>query len=122
MSRSSRFSRSSFTIAALAALVISAPLLAQTARPGNLQALPDVPPPPDIVPFDQSLEPQVTIRRNDKETVEEYRVDGKLYMLKVTPKIGPPFYLVDQLGDGQFTRAESLDGRVRVPQWILKTF
>lgn len=103
--------------------VAAAPLLAQGSRPADLQPLPAVPPPPpEIVPFDAALEPQVTIKKNDRETVEEFRQDGRLYMIKVTPLHGTPYYLVDQTGDGNFTRMEAHDGRVRVPQWIIKTF
>jgi len=34
--------------------------------------------------LDPALEPQVTIMKRGSDTVEEYRVGGKLYMLKVT--------------------------------------
>ena len=56
------------------------------------------------------------------DTIEEYRRDGRLYMVKVTPTHGVPYYLVDTQGDGNFSRMENLDDRVRVPQWIIKTF
>jgi hypothetical protein len=32
--------------------------------------------------------------------VEEYRMNGVLYMVKVTPTVGPPYYLIDTTGDG----------------------
>ena len=97
--------------------------IAQTSKPADLQPLPAVPPPPpEIVPFDSALEPQVTIRKRDSDTIEEYRRDGRLYMLKVTPSHGVPYYLVDTQGDGNFARMESLDDRLRVPMWIIKTF
>jgi hypothetical protein len=48
--------------------------------------------------------------------------DGRMYMIKVTPSHGVPYYLVDTQGDGNFARLESLDDRVRVPMWIIKTF
>jgi len=97
--------------------------LAQAVKPTDLQPLPAVPPPPpEVVPFDESLEPQVTIRKRDGDTVEEFRRDGRLYMLKVTPSHGVPYYLVDTQGDGNFTRMETLDDRTRVPMWIIKTF
>ena len=43
-------------------------------------------------------------------------------MLKVTPPHGVPYYLVDQKGDGQFSRQDNLDSGVRVPQWVLIRF
>jgi len=65
---------------------------------------------------------QVTITKKRDLTIEEYRVGGRLYMIKVTPKYGPPYYLVDDLGDGTFARQESLDSGFRVPRWIIKKF
>jgi len=55
-------------------------------------------------------------------TIEEYRIGGKLYMIKVTPKYGKPYYLVDDQGDGKFARQESLDSGFRVPRWIIHNF
>lgn len=67
--------------------------------------------------------PQVTITtRKEETTIEEYRVGGKLYMIKVTPKHGKPYYLVDDLGDGRFARQDGLDSGVRVPRWVIKKF
>ena len=34
-------------------------------------------------------------------------------MLKVIPKVGKPYYLIDQKGDGQFARQDSLDSGMR---------
>ena len=46
------------------------------------QPLPAVPPaPPDMEAFDAALEPQVTIVRSDTETREEFRQNGRLYMV-----------------------------------------
>ena len=51
-------------------------------------------------------EPEVNIIKQTDQTIEEYRIGGRLYMIKVTPKVGPPYYLVDDLGDGKFARQE----------------
>ena len=80
-------------------LLASLPVWAQQAKPQPLPAVP--PPPPEMEAFDAAMEPQVTIVRNDKETREEYRINGKLYMVKVTPTVGKPYYLVDRQGEGQ---------------------
>ncbi len=105
----------------------AAPAFAQNAapaeRPANLQALPAVPPPPpEMAAFDAALEPEVTIKKRDGETVEEFRVSGKLYMVKVTPTSGPAYYLVDNVGNGQFSRLEATDSGTRVPRWVIGTF
>ena len=82
----------------------------------------DAPPPPPMLANDAIDEPQVTITKHAEQTVEEYRVGGKLYMIKITPKVGPPYYLVDDLGDGKFSRQERLDSGLRVPRWVIKRF
>ncbi|MCK7578061.1 MAG: DUF2782 domain-containing protein [Chromatiales bacterium] len=52
---------------------------------------------------------------------EEYRIGGRLYMVKVTPKRGRPYYLVDRDGHGEFARSESVPA-VSPPTWVLKEF
>jgi len=66
--------------------------------------------------------PQVTITKQTGQTIEEYRVGGRLYMIKIIPKIGKPYYLVDDRGDGKFVRQDSLDNGFRVPRWIIHRF
>ncbi|TCV88054.1 DUF2782 domain-containing protein [Sulfurirhabdus autotrophica] len=86
-------------------------------QPKDLEPLPE---PPAMV--DESMEPQVTIIKQGEDKVEQYRLNGRLYMLKVTPPHGVSYYLVDQRGDGQFARQDNLDSGVRVPQWVLMKF
>ncbi len=82
----------------------------------------EAPPPPPMEADNGIDEPQVTITREAAQTIEEYRANGKLYMIKITPKHGAPYYLVDDRGDGKFARQESLDSGFRVPRWIIKRF
>ena len=84
----------------------------------NLQPLD----PPPVMSSDAADEPEVTIVKQTELTVEEYRSNGRLYMIKVTPRIGPPYYLIDDRGDGKFARQESLDSGFRPPQWIIHKF
>jgi hypothetical protein len=107
-----------------AALLLAAPLtlLAQDARPPVLQPLPEPPPPPPGYELDPALEPQVTILKRGADVVEEYRLGGKLYMLKVTPPHGRPYYMVDQRGDGNFIRMDHYDGGIRPPMWVIFQF
>ena len=90
--------------------------------PENLEPLP--PPPAFSAGPDEPAgdEPEVTISRQTEQTIEEYRAGGKLYMIKVTPKHGKPYYLVDDRGDGKFARQESLDSGLRVPRWVIRSF
>ncbi len=99
---------------------LALPVAAQQA-PADLQPLPEPPPPPPGV-VDSSLEPQVVITKRGEDRVEEYRLNGKLYMLKVTPPNGISYYLIDEKGDGKMTRQESLDSGLRVPMWVIGTF
>ncbi|KFL36322.1 DUF2782 domain-containing protein [Arenimonas donghaensis] len=49
--------------------------------------------------------PAVTIRTEaNGDRVEEYRQNGVLYMVKVTPERGVPYYLMDTDGNGRFNR------------------
>jgi hypothetical protein len=107
----------------LAILLLSAALpLAAAERPGNLQPVPDPPPPPGGFELDPALEPQVTILKRGSDTIEEYRVAGKLYMIKVTPASGAPYYLIDEKGDGKMTRQDSFDSGIRPPMWVIHSW
>lgn len=70
---------------------------------------------------DAELEPDVTIiNRGEEGTIEEYRVNGALYMVKVVPVKGAPYYLIDSDGDGNLeTRRDNLDPDVVIPRWTL---
>ena len=104
--------------------VLTQPLLAQDKPklPADLQTVPEPPPPPAGFDLNPALEPQVTITTRGADKAEEFRVGGKLYMIKVTPKHGVPYYLVDDKGNGGFTRMDNPDIGLRVPQWVLFQF
>jgi hypothetical protein len=59
----------------------------------------DVPIPPKIQ--QEQIEPTVTIREEEGSRIEEYRLDGQVYMVKVTPEGGIPYYYMDNDGDGR---------------------
>ena len=100
---------------------VSAGAYADKPAPGKLEPLPP-PPAMDNAANDADNEPEVTITKQTEQTVEEYRVGGRLYMIKIIPKVGKPYYLVDDRGDGKFSRQESLDSGVRPPRWIIHKF
>ncbi len=103
-------------------LCVALPVAAQDQSKPALQPLPPPPPPPPGMEPDPGLEPQVTIIKRGSDTVEEYRVSGKLYMIKVTPASGVPYYMLDENGDGKFRRQESLDLGIRPPMWVIHSF
>jgi hypothetical protein len=108
----------------LAALLLAAalPVAAQQGKPPVLQPVPEPPPPPQGHELDSAIEPQVTILKRGTDTVEEYRIGGRLYMVKVTPPHGKPYYMVDHKGDGTFTRHDNYDSGIRPPMWVIFRF
>ncbi len=83
------------------------PVLAQT-PPAEEPPLPEKieqPPAPEAAPT-------VTIRKLDNgDRVEEYRLNGQLYEVRVTPRRGIPYALLDTNGDGRLDRRDT-DGDV----------
>ncbi|MGB8712497.1 MAG: DUF2782 domain-containing protein [Onishia taeanensis] len=63
------------------------------------------------------VEPDVIIRQQEDRTIEEYRVNGQLYAIKITPKVGPSYFLIDEDGDGNFARQSG--DQVAIPSWVL---
>lgn len=108
--------RATFLLLALALAAL--PALSQDKQ--KLEAIPDIPPPPGIV--DADLEPQVTIKQRGEDKIEEYSIKGRLYIIKVTPPHGRPYYLVDERGDGVFNRHDLLNPTFMVPMWVIKEF
>lgn len=112
--------RTRYPLIFLVSLLFAAGVGAQQKRP-DLQPLPEPPPPPGL--SDPELEPRVTIRKRDGDTIEEFRVGGRLVMIRVTPAHGIPYVLTDSKGDGLFTnRRDSLEAPPSVPMWVLFTF
>ncbi len=92
--------------------------LISVAEPGV--AVPEPPELPLPVQSDEEMEPDITIIRKGKKTIEEYRVNGRLYMIRVKPDIGPPYYLIDTDGDGNMdVRRSDLDKELYINQWKL---
>ncbi len=66
------------------------------------------------------LAPEITIIDNGHRLVEEYRANGRIFMIKINPKKGPAYYLVDADGDGNFdTQKSDLSPNLLIPSWVL---
>ncbi len=64
--------------------------------------------------------PEVTITERKQGFIEEYRVGGRLYMIRINPKEGHPYYLIDSNGDGVFDRHRpEIDEDLYIPAWTL---
>jgi hypothetical protein len=94
---------------------------APDAPPPPPMSLPDSsPPPPSGLSEEQELQPEVKITKRGEDIIYEYRVNNQLYMVKIVPRIGYPYYLVDQDGNGSLeSRYSNLEPNLVVPSWIL---
>jgi hypothetical protein len=96
---------------------------------GATTVVPEPPPPPEnynppAAPGESGTEqpePEVTITTKGTDIHEEYRLNGRLYMIKVTPTKGKPYYLIDDQGNGQFHRSD-MQPHIAVPMWVIKRF
>lgn len=83
----------------------------------------EVPPPPALPEGyddndEDSMKADVVIRKGKKGVIEEYRVNGELYMVRITPKKGKPYYIRYPDGEkGRVIRRELDD--INTPFWKL---
>ncbi|MBL8510783.1 MAG: DUF2782 domain-containing protein [Betaproteobacteria bacterium] len=73
-------------------------------------------------PADKNIlapQPKVTTIKKGTDTIEEYRINGRLYKMKVKPAVGPSYYLVDEKGEGKFSRVDGPEVKIAIPTWVL---
>ena len=114
-----------------ASLLLAAPAFAEDAKPAQAESgatealLSSEPRPADDLPekitqpppIDQA--PVVKIRTIDNgDVVEEYRVNGRLTMVKVKPRNAPAYSLLDTNGDGRLDKKDA-EGPVAPVYWTL---
>jgi len=114
-------------------------LIAESDLPDDLVPLPEIPespelsdsdlpelePPPPLPPdmdIDPDLEPQVTIIKRGEDTIEEYRMQGELYMIKVIPRIGFPYYMVRNPASSINMHPGEPGSHISVPMWRILEF
>ena len=98
--------------------LLAFPAFAVDEQPPKLKAVPEAPEPPLPVQSGEKMEPDITIIRNGKKTIQEFRRGGRLYMIKVVPDIGPPYYFIDNDGDGKMdVRRDDLDKGSNINMW-----
>lgn len=109
----------------LALAAVQSPLVAlakDNVPPANLQPLEDIPPPAIADDGNLTDEPQVTIvKKKNGDTVEEYRINGQLYMLKVTPAHGVPYYMHKEDQNGGWLN-DGPNQPLSIPKWTLFRF
>jgi len=74
---------------------------------------------PEPLQDGETIEPEINIIQKDDRTIEEYRVNGQLYMIKVIPAIGLPYYFMDTDGDGSLESKQFELDSGPIPNWIL---
>ncbi len=104
-------------------------VMAEPDQPDDLMPLPELDEPPPLPPeleleleLDPDLEPQITIIKQGEDTVEEYRLNGELYMIKVIPRVGLPYYLVKNRGYGADIHRGDPGSNISVPMWKILEF
>lgn len=104
------------------ALALLGSQISFAATPADAELLEEVPPPPKVQagePLED--EPEVTIRKKDKETVHEYRINGELYMMKIIPDHGVPYYLYKEDSQSDWVNVGP-NAPTSVPKWTLFRF
>ena len=70
-------------------------------------------------PTAQLLDADITARTaSGGDVIEEYRVAGQLRVVKITPRRGPTYYLVDSDGDGKLDSSKG-EGPISPVQYKL---
>lgn len=105
----------------VATLALPMAVLAQD--PPELEPLPEAPPPPPgLQADDPAAEPDITIIKKGEDTVEEYRINGELYMMKITPSHGVPYYLQKEDKEGGWSRFDGPEAPLIIPKWVIFRF
>ncbi len=106
--------------------LVAAPASAQEGAeevPPPVVAVPEPPDIPQQVKSGEALaEPEVTIKRDDKRTITEYRINGRLTAIKVETEGFPTYYMVDTDGDGKVDTRRSgrfTEDDMALPTWVL---
>ncbi|GHB32741.1 DUF2782 domain-containing protein [Salinicola rhizosphaerae] len=68
-----------------------------------------------------AVQPEITSQRDAQHTIDEYRVNGELYAIRVSPRHGDGksdeiYFLYDDDGDGDFKRVDAPS--VPIPDWV----
>jgi hypothetical protein len=99
-------------------LLLSLAGIAQAQAPTTTK---DVPiPPKEPPPTGDQGAPTVTIRSSENgDQVEEYRQNGQVFMVKVTPKHAPAYYLYDDDRNGRLDRSDAEKNDISPVYWTI---
>ncbi len=103
------------TLFALSLTLTSAACWAQQAPTPAI----DPPPPPPPMQSGESIEPEIRIVETERGVIHQYRLEGRVYMVKIIPAAGEPYYLIDTNGDGELDSQAGDIKNISVPQWVI---
>ncbi len=96
---------------------------------GQENGQPDEAPPPSQSQDNNADEPggfdpggaEINIITEGDKTIEEYSLNGKVYMVKIQQKGFAPYYLIDRDGDGRMDEqvSELMGPSAPPPSWVL---
>jgi len=73
--------------------------------------------------YAEDVQPDIEIRRESNAEYQDYSVNGNTYMVKVNPKHGRPYYLMDSDGNGDFSwRRGNMNTELLVPGWAIASW
>lgn len=108
------------SISSLLALIFLSITIATAAEAGNNEVR--VFSSEDVNPalIEDAFAPEINIQQFDNREIQEYSVNNHVYMIKITPKHGFPYYLVDPDGTGEMEyKRDTLGLEVNPPRWTL---
>jgi hypothetical protein len=98
-------------------LAVSSTAWAQNKPPEELQPIPEVEDSALPKGIGEESKPLVTVRRQDGTEFKEYRVRGSVLAVKVTPKVGPVYWLIRR--EGNLVRHDAPGPNLTVPSWLV---
>lgn len=107
--------------AAAASTDAAAPAPPEAPAPTNAADPAEAPIPEKLPsPVSEETAPTVTIRSSDNgDVIEEYREGGRVYMVRITPVRGVPYYLYDDDRNGRMDRTDADKASVSPVYWTI---
>ena len=64
---------------------------------------------------------EINIITEGEKTIEEYSINGRVYMVKIQKKGFAPYYLIDRDGDGRMDEqvSELMAHTISPPNWVI---
>ena len=103
--KEAKLMKKTWTVLSIIIALVYGPGVAAQETPTETDPAAPPPIPPKVA--GEEVEPRVVISEREGERIEEYSLNGVVYMVKITPVKGPAYYYLDEDGDGQLELRES---------------